>query len=54
MMIGGIEGSKCEAFWYLRYIIIIRISGGIKKDVDNRIKTGWMIWKMMSDVLFMW
>ena len=40
MMIEGVEVPKCEAFRYLGSII--QKNSGIKKDVDHRIKAGWM------------
>lgn len=49
MMIEGVEVPKCEAFRYLGSII--QKNGGIKEDVDHRIKAGWMKWKMTSGVL---
>ena len=48
-IIEGVEVPKCEAFRYLGSII--QKNGGIKEDVDYRIKAGWMKWKMTSSVL---
>src|SRR4051812_42173312 len=49
MTIDSVEVSKCEAFCYLGFII--QRNGGIKDDVDHRIKAGWMRWKMTFEVL---